>query len=113
MPSPRRLATCSCRALSSRVRATRWSIPPPLTGLIKLFAARAFFIAGAYPIFCAPQDKPDRELRTYASPSELEHGAAMPVSKEKKMRKRLFVEELKRRLHVVGSRGVVLGAMVL
>lgn len=37
----------------------------------------------------------------------------MTVSKEKKMRKRLFIEELKRRLHLAGSRGVVLGAMVL
>jgi polar amino acid transport system substrate-binding protein len=43
----------------------------------------------------------------------LERGVAMPVSKEKKMRKRLFIEELKRRLHVAGSRSVVLGAMVL
>ena len=29
------------------------------------------------------------------------------------MRKRLFIEELKRRLHVVGSRSVVVGAIVL
>jgi polar amino acid transport system substrate-binding protein len=43
----------------------------------------------------------------------LEHGAAMTVSKEKKMRKRLFMRELKRRLHVAGSRSIVLGAMVL
>jgi polar amino acid transport system substrate-binding protein len=43
----------------------------------------------------------------------LDHGVAMTMSKEKKMRKRLLTEELRRRLQVAGSRSVVLGAMVL